>query len=68
MGTARLRKVFRYPTESGNEPAEGIDEEGQLFSIKIVPSGINLYRFTILICFAYMIRRTRNSHFLIKTA
>ena len=39
MGSARLRKVFRYPTESGNEPAEGIDEEGQLFSFKIVSSG-----------------------------
>ena len=35
MATARLRKAFRYPTESENgAPAEGIDEEGQLFSYR----------------------------------
>ena len=29
MTTARLRKAFRYPSESDSEePVEGIDEEG----------------------------------------
>ncbi|KKY27420.1 hypothetical protein UCDDS831_g00822 [Diplodia seriata] len=29
MATTRLRKAFRYPDDSEEEPAEGIDEEEQ---------------------------------------
>lgn len=68
MATARLRKAFRFPTESDNsEPAEGIDEEGQFFPLNNVECN-KLWHFSLTSSFAYDLYRTRNNHFFTKAA